>query len=291
MYELIRAGECSYYLDCPAKIGIYDAGEGVYLIDSGGDRDAGRRARRVLDERGWRLLGIVNTHSHADHIGGNQYLQRQTGCRVFAPEIEAGFVRAPILEPSLLYGGCPPAALRHKFLMAQPSEALPLTDGAFPSGLRAVPLPGHSFEQMGYITPDGTAFIADSVASTATLDKYPFPFIYDAAAYLETLAALPELDCARFVPSHAPACEDIRPLAEENIRRTEALGDMVLRLCAQPRTAEELLALAFDEAGLTLDIQQYALSGSTLRSLLTWHQNAGRVTARIEQNRLLWERI
>ena len=27
MYELIRAGERSYYIDCPAKIGLYDTGD------------------------------------------------------------------------------------------------------------------------------------------------------------------------------------------------------------------------------------------------------------------------
>ena len=115
MYELIKITEQSYYIDCPVKIGVYDTGGGVYLIDSGGDKDAGRRVRKILDERGWKLLGILNTHSHADHIGGNQYLQRQTGCRVFAPGMEVYFTRSPVLEPSLLYGGCPPKPLRHKF--------------------------------------------------------------------------------------------------------------------------------------------------------------------------------
>ena len=49
MYELIRAGERSYYIECPAKIGVYLAGEGgVYLIDSGNDKDAGRKVRQIL---------------------------------------------------------------------------------------------------------------------------------------------------------------------------------------------------------------------------------------------------
>ena len=31
MYELIRAGERSYYIDCPAKIGLFEV-EGLSLI-------------------------------------------------------------------------------------------------------------------------------------------------------------------------------------------------------------------------------------------------------------------
>lgn len=34
----------------------------------------------VLDERGWRLSHILNTHHHHDHVGGNLELKRRTGC-------------------------------------------------------------------------------------------------------------------------------------------------------------------------------------------------------------------
>ena len=76
---------------------------GVCLIDSGSDKDAGRRVRQILDANGWRLTAIYNTHSNADHIGGNQYLQRQTGCRIFAPGVERDFTQHTVLEPSFLY--------------------------------------------------------------------------------------------------------------------------------------------------------------------------------------------
>ncbi|MEI3000471.1 MAG: hypothetical protein V8T86_06160, partial [Victivallis sp.] len=50
MYESIRAGERSWYIDCPAKIGICLLdGADVCLIDSGNDRDAGKRALRILE--------------------------------------------------------------------------------------------------------------------------------------------------------------------------------------------------------------------------------------------------
>lgn len=96
--------------------------EDVYLVDSGNDKDAGRKVRQILDRNGWQLKNILNTHSNADHIGGNQYLQRQTACKIFANGIERDFTRHPILEPSFLYGGYPCRELRHKFLLAQESS-------------------------------------------------------------------------------------------------------------------------------------------------------------------------
>ena len=124
MYELVQVSEKCYYINCPAKIGVYVAdGENVYLVDSGNDKDAGRKVRKILDKNGWYLAAILNTHSNADHIGGNKYLQGQTGCKIYSGSIEAAFTKYPVLEPSFLYGGYPCRDLRHKFLMAQESDA------------------------------------------------------------------------------------------------------------------------------------------------------------------------
>ena len=64
MYELVQVGPQSYYIDCPAKIGVYvERDTEVYLIDSGSDKDAGRKVRQILEQQDWSLRGILNTHS------------------------------------------------------------------------------------------------------------------------------------------------------------------------------------------------------------------------------------
>ena len=62
MYELVQVSEKCYYINCPAKIGVYVADkENVYLVDSGNDKDAGRKVRQILDKNGWHLAAILNT--------------------------------------------------------------------------------------------------------------------------------------------------------------------------------------------------------------------------------------
>ncbi|MDJ0749716.1 MAG: hydroxyacylglutathione hydrolase [Woeseiaceae bacterium] len=38
----------------------------------------------VADQRGWTITQILNTHEHADHIGGNSGVVRATGARIIA---------------------------------------------------------------------------------------------------------------------------------------------------------------------------------------------------------------
>ena len=56
MYELIQVSEQSYYIQSPAKIGLVKLNkQDVCLIDSGNDKDAGRKVRQLLEANGWRL--------------------------------------------------------------------------------------------------------------------------------------------------------------------------------------------------------------------------------------------
>ena len=290
MYELMQAGERSFYINCPAKIGIWLASDtDVYLIDSGNDKDAGRKVKKILDQNGWKLRGILNTHSNADHIGGNRYLQGQYGCKIFSGGIEAAFTRHTVLEPAFLYGGFPFRELRHKFLMAAESETVEFSDLDFPGEVEVIPLPGHFFDMAGFRLPDGTVFLADCLNSREALDKYQISFLYDVNAYLQTLERVCEMEGRLFVPSHAEAAKDIRPLAELNRKKVMEIAGRLMELCREPLGFEELLQKVFTDYGLQMTYEQYVLIGSTVRSYLSWLKDTGKVNAFFEGNRLLWQ--
>ena len=248
-----------------------------------------KKVKKILDANGWTLTAIYNTHSHADHIGGNQYLQKQTGCKVYASGIERDFTEHPILEPSFLYGANPPKDLRHKFLMAQGSEVLPLTEEFLPHGIELIPLPGHSWDMVGFRTAEGVVFLADCLSSAETLGKYQISFLTDVKAYLETLDAVRNMEARLFIPAHAEATEDIAALAQLNADKVHEVAESILRICEEPATFECILKRLFEQYGLTMTFEQHALVGSTVRSYLTWLLEQGRLTAWVEDNTLLWK--
>ena len=290
MYELYQIVGNSHYIQSPAKIGLIRLDDrDVCLIDSGNDKEAGRKIRQLLDGRGWRLTAVYNTHSNADHIGGNRYLQGATGCRVYAPGIDCAFTRSPILEPSFLYGGLPPKDLRHKFLMAQESDAEYLTESCLPRDLQAIPLPGHFFDMVGFRSADDVVYLADCLSGRETLEKYQISFIYDPGAYINTLEMVKGLQAKAFVPAHAEVTDDIAPLAQLNIDKVYEIAGQILSLCVEPLCFESLLQRLFSLYDLTMSFEQYVLVGSTVRSYLSWLKDQGRIDSRFENNMLLWE--
>ena len=291
MYELIQAGARTYYIDCPAKMGVYLTDGGACLIDSGNDREAGKKFLKILDQNGWKPKMILNTHSHADHIGGNALICQRTGCPVYAPGIDRAYVEFPALEPSFLYGGNPPKPLRNKFLLAQESPAQTLTADALPEGLTMLRLDGHSMAMAAFHTADDIWFLADSLASAAVLQKYHVSFLHDVRAFLASLDAVEALSGRLFIPSHAEPTEDIRPLVKVNREKTHEIMDLVLSLIKDPASPEDILKGVFDHYGLTMDFTQYALAGSTMKSYLTYLLEEARAEPLFEGNRLQWRAV
>ena len=103
MYELMHLSGNTYCIQSPTNIGLVKLNDkDVCLIDSGNDKDSGRKIRQILEANNWNLTAIYNTHANADHIGGNKYLQGQTKCKIYAPGIDYAFTNFPILESSFL---------------------------------------------------------------------------------------------------------------------------------------------------------------------------------------------
>ena len=290
MYELIQLTEHDYYIDCPAKIGLIRVSDDeVVLIDSGSDKDAGKKVYRILDSNKWKLRAIFNTHSHADHIGGNHFLQEKTGCNIYAKGMECAYANIPLLEPIGLYGGLPFKELKHKFLMAQESQVLPLTSESLPAGINMFDLPGHCFEMVGFKTSDGTAYIADSVSSAETLEKYGIGYLWNPDVALKTLSSLQALRAERFVPSHAPVMENIHGIIELNIKAISEVKRKILEICSVPITFEMLLKQIFEVYHLQMTAQQYALIGSTLRSYLSSMYEEKSLVFCFDDNQMLWQ--
>lgn len=175
--------------------------------------------------------------------------------------------------------------------MAQESDALELTTDCLPQGFTLIPLPGHFFHMTGFQTPDNVIYLADCLSSKETLDKYQITFIYDIAAYLNTLEQVKNMKAKHFIPAHAEATDHISPLAQYNIDKVLETAEKITHLCEAPHTFEQILQHLFTDYNLKMNFEQYALVGSTVRSYLSWLKDTQKLETTFENNQLLWKQI
>ncbi len=289
--ELIQLAEKTYMLKNPTNIGIYKMDEeNVILIDSGNDKDAGKKILKIITEQGWKVKGIVNTHSNADHIGENKIIQERTGCKIYAHKIEKCFTEYPILESSFLYGAYPFKALQNKFLLAKETKVEEVENN-LPNGLEYIELPGHFFSMIGIKTSDNIYFLGDAIFSEETIKKYHLFFIYNVKEYVDTLDYLGTLKGDLFIPSHVEATKDLQPLIEKNQQKIEEIKKNILKICEKEITFENILKNIFELYHLQINENQYVLIGSTIKSFLSYLCDKEEISYRFKNNQMLWKKI
>lgn len=286
--ELTKLGEKTYCIQNPTNIGIYKLDdEKVCLIDTGNDKESGRKILKIINEQNWQVECIINTHSNADHVGGNKFIQDRTNCKILSSKIETAIINNPELEPAFLYGAMPLNELNNKFLLAKESNCQ-IIDNNLPEGLEYFTLKGHFIDMIGIKTSDNIYFLGDSIFSEETINKYHIFFIYDVEKYLQTLDFLETLNGTFYIPSHVKPLTDLKELIKINKNKINEICNAILNTCQNPITTEEIIKNIFDTYNLEININQYALLGSTIKSYLTYLNNQNKVEYFFKDNLLYW---
>ncbi len=286
--ELTKLGEKTYCIQNPTNIGIYKLDdEKVCLIDTGNDKESGRKILKIINEQNWQVECIINTHSNADHIGGNKFIQDRTNCKILSSKTETAIINNPELEPAFLYGAMPLNELNNKFLLAKESNCQ-IIDNNLPEGLEYFTLKGHFIDMIGIKTSDNIYFLGDSIFSEETINKYHIFFIYDVEKYLQTLDFLETLNGTFYIPSHVKPLTDLKELIKLNKNKINEICNAILNTCQNPITTEKIIKNIFDTYNLQININQYALLGSTIKSYLTYLNNQNRVEYFFKDNLLYW---
>lgn len=291
MFKLIQCAENTYYLDSFAKVGVYDLGGGeVMLIDSCDHKKSVRDLDAALEEHGWRVKYIVNTHSHLDHIHGNGYFREKYGCEIYAPETERLFVDVLALERTAYFTALPMRTPYDPTFVPTGERTKLLTKDVLPDGFEIVSLPGHTLNMVGIKTADGVWFTADSVLAKETFEGYGIPFFLLVNQSIETAKNVAELEGNYFVPAHAVPGESIKELALYNAEALTKLKAFIGEI-ADGRSLEGILKEADRQMKLDYNPDKYTKVSVTVKGMLQGLIDDGMYTADMADGRLIYKRI
>lgn len=270
----------------------------IVLVDTGLNASSAKRALKVVrEELGGEVVGVLTTHAHTDHFGGNATIVKRTGAVVHAPKFDEAFLRYPLLQPASLFGGADPLdTLRGNFLLADASPVDTIVDpGAHEIvGIRveAVPLYGHSPGQLGYLVGD-VFFCADVVLPAMVLDKYRIPYLFSLTEHLAALERARGTPHRVAVAGHGPILEggQLDVAINLNAALAERVAAAILDLMVTPRSAESILEgilRRFDAP--VADAPSFYLLQPTVFAFLSHLHRSGEIRHEIRDGRSLWTR-
>lgn len=126
------------------------------IIDPGGNHHA---ILKAINDGGWTIRYIVNTHGHYDHIGANGDVKDETGAEILIHTADAAMLDKPMLNLSSL--------LELKFRIHGPSADRTLQEGDMVEvgktiKLKVIHTPGHTPGSIA-LYQDGHLFAGDTL--------------------------------------------------------------------------------------------------------------------------------
>lgn len=292
--EKIRGN--SYYFNARTAIGAYKTDDQLILIDAGNDDSSIKKAIKSFGDI--HVSTILNTHSHADHCGGNAYIQKQHNCNIYAPVLESAFIENPVLEPTYLYGAAPLETLKNKFLYVKPSvvthpilgdEPVIIGDGLV---FKPILLAGHSPNQMGYLTDDGIAYLGDALVSEEISEKHPLIFTFDVQEHLNSLERLKSLEAHGYVIAHGGYYENIQALIHSNHEALIQIHHYILEILKHgPCTIDGLHAKLVTLYHLEEQLSQAFLNRSVIMAHLKYLVDQNALVLEFVRGRFILKRI
>lgn len=254
---------------------------GIILLDSGFAATDRQELTDTLRAYGFQVRGILCSHAHMDHAGNIGHLCALYGCRVGAHRYEAA-IAAP--DSALRQFGIH-ASSKHGVEecftttdVIQPEQAALDFCGAVFGILH---LPGHSDGHLGYVTPDGVAYLGDALMDFSRLKGSKLPFTSRLADDLESKRSLLELRANAYVVAHKAVLTDIRPLAQANIACIRTKVEEIYSVLRGTPTALEWLTTYCWEKGWTFRTERsFSILSFGFNSVVDHLEETGRIGSR-----------
>ena len=295
--ELVALSDGIHYLPGAVNVGVIENGAGgCILIDSGADKDHAKRLLKACRAQSIEPVAIVNTHSHADHYGGNAYLQEILGIPAYSPIFEEAMLRYPILEPIALWSGArPPVALQNKWLLAPASGTKIINEAGLREiagvHLELIDTSGHAHIQFSVRVRD-VLFAADAVFGAPILQKYPLQFVVDVEHAREAIEAVRTVGARVTLPGHGEPTGDVNALCDANLAALERASNAVLLACGDVATLPEVVERVCAMLEVTIsDLTRYVLNQTAVLAHLTDLEEHGLVRLEVIRNRLVWTAV
>ncbi len=262
----------------------------IVLIDTGYAKLDRAGLTAMIEDNGFRLLGVICSHAHFDHSGNVRYLQQRYGAKAAAQLIEAGISVNPDAYRAnyvaLTYGKSREIFLEECFtadtIIAPEDRTLDFCGVRF--GI--LPLPGHSAGHIGIVTPDDVAYVGDCLIDRQQIDSAKLPTSMFIARDLQSKAYLRQTEHAAYIIAHKAVVTgraELAALVDVNTAFIHQKAEELLEDLTDGMTfAQWIAAFCQRENIRTKNELKFSIVERNFSNFVDWLTDEGRVTVQRE---------
>lgn len=219
--------------------------EEIIMLDTGWAKRERQGIDEILESNKFKVKGIINSHSHADHIGNNTYLKEKYNGVIAMSAYEAHICSSAV-NLKLYYGSQALKDIKEHYghmvcstdiIIDKDQEEVSICGVNF----KIFHTPGHSPDHICIITPDNVAYLGDSLISHEVMVGSKMPYAYILGEDMKSKAKLIDLKYDKYVVAHKGVYDDIRKLIDDNIDFYEGKAMRIFELINETMTMEEIM--------------------------------------------------
>lgn len=269
--------------------------EEIILLDSGWAAGEREGISKLLEENNFKVIGILCSHAHIDHVGNNAFLKEKYNCIIAMPAYEALICSSTVNLKLYFSTQTLSDVTEHLVDMVCKTDIMILDNQTKVDfcgiEFKIIHTPGHSPAHICIITPDDVAYLGDSLISYKVMKGAKMPYAYILKEDLKSKMKLYELDYKKYIVAHKGIFDNITELITDNINFYNHKAEEIYDIIDMPMTMEDILKAAIKNFSINVNNKyKYTVVERMLRSYVEYLNELGRIKLNIDNGFLKYSK-
>lgn len=269
--------------------------EEIIMLDSGWANREREEIDKLVEKNGFKIVGIICSHAHRDHIGNNDYFKEKYNCVIALPSYEA-LLCSSTVNLKLYYNNQTLSDVIENFshmvcktdiMISDEQDSIDVCNIKF----TIVHTPGHSPSHICIATPDDVLYLGDSLISYEVMKGSKMPYTYILKEDLESKTKLYDLKYSKYVVAHKGIYDHITELITDNINFYKDTAKRIYDVIDGAMTKEDILKVVTKNLNIRIDnTNRYIFIERMLKSYIEYLNDAGSLELNLEDGFLKYSK-